>query len=131
MTTTSIEWIMKHGSTAQGKRELIAFLKGEVLTMKESILANCYQCTGFYTDSRKDCEVEQCPLHVFMPYRKGGAVKLRKVSEETKAKLRRARERRARKLCCRGMMSGIDFRWSRGDQQEEPQGKNMPEARIT
>ena len=97
MTTTNIEWIKKHGSTARGKRELIGFLRGEALTMKESILANCYQCAGFYMDGRKDCEVEGCPLHVFMPYRKGGAVKVRKVSEETKVKMRKARERKPRK----------------------------------
>jgi hypothetical protein len=82
MRTTSIEWITKHGSTAQGKRELIAFLKGEALTVKESILANYCQCTGFYLDGKKDWEVEQCPLHVFMLYRKGGAVKLRKDHQE-------------------------------------------------
>ncbi len=98
MTTTSLEWIKKHGSAAGGKREFIAFLRGKALTMKESILANCYQCTGFYLDGRKDCDVEECPLHVFMPYRKGGAVKVRKVSEETKAKMRKARERRAQKI---------------------------------
>jgi hypothetical protein len=96
--TTSIQWIKKHGSTARGKRELIAFLRGGTLTMKESILVNCYQCTGFYLDGRKDCEVEGCPLHVLMPYRKGGAVKVRKVSEETKAKMRVARERKAQKI---------------------------------
>ncbi len=98
MVTTSIQWIKKHGSTARGKRELIAFFKGETLTMKESVLANCYQCTGFYMDGRKDCEVEGCPLYVFMPYRKGGAIKVRKVSEETKAKMRKARERKAQKI---------------------------------
>lgn len=76
---------------------MLAFLKGEILTMRESILANCYQCTGFYLDGRKDCEVGGCPLHLFMPYRKGGAVKVRKVSEETKAKMRKAREGKARK----------------------------------
>jgi hypothetical protein len=98
MTTTSIEWIKRHGSTARGKRELIAFLGGEALTTKESILANCYECTGFYLDGRKDCEAEGRPFHVFMPYRKGGAVKVRKVSEETKAKMRKARERKALKI---------------------------------
>jgi hypothetical protein len=96
MTATTIEWIKKHGSTARGKRELIAFLRGETLTMKESILANCYECMGLYMDGRRDSEVEGCPLHVFMPYRKGGAVKVRKVSEETKAKMRKARDRKAR-----------------------------------
>ena len=61
MTTTSLEWIKKHGSAAGGKREFIAFLRGKALTMKESILANCYQCTGFYLDGRKDCDVEGLP----------------------------------------------------------------------
>jgi hypothetical protein len=98
MATTSIQWIKKHGTTAQGKRQLVAFLRGESLTMKDSILANCYECTGFYLGGRKDCEAEGCPLHGFMPYRKGGAVKVRKVSEETKAKMREARERKAQKI---------------------------------
>jgi hypothetical protein len=96
--TTSIPWIEKHGKTAQGKREWIAFLKGEPLTMKQRILGNCYQCTGFYTDGRKDCEAEECAFHVYMPYRKGGVAKVRKVSEETKTKMREARERKARKI---------------------------------
>ena len=84
----------EHGAR---KARMIGFFRGEALTMKESILANCYQCAGFYMDGRKDCEVEGCPLHVFMPYRKGGAVKVRKVSEETKAKMRKAREWKAQK----------------------------------
>ena len=98
MSTTDISWIEKHGITAQGKREYIAFLKGQTLTMKQRILANCYQCTGFYTDGRKDCEIEDCPLHVYMPFRKGGVMKTRTVSEETKAKLREARQGKGPKI---------------------------------
>jgi len=65
--------------------------------MKQRVLANCYQCTGMYTDGRDDCEVEDCAFHVYMPYRKGGVVKVRAVSEETKAKLREARLRKSPK----------------------------------
>ncbi len=98
MSTTDIKWIERHGTTAQGKREYIAFLKGANLTMKQRILANCYQCTGFFTDGRKDCEVEGCTFYVHMPYRRGGVAKVRTVSEETKTKMREARERKARKI---------------------------------
>ena len=98
MSTTSIEWIEKHGTTARGKKEYLAFLRGENLTMKQRILANCFQCTGMYTDGREDCQMEECTLHVYMPYRKGGAMKVRTMSEETKAKMREARLKRAIKI---------------------------------
>jgi hypothetical protein len=98
MSTTDITWVEKHGITAQGKKEYLAFLRGESLTMKQRILANCYQCGGVYTDGRHDCEVEECTFHVYMPYRKGGVAKVRKVSEETKAKLREARQRKGPKI---------------------------------
>ena len=98
MTTTSMEWIEKDGAAARGKREYLRFLRGQHLTMKQRVLANCYQCTGMYTDGREDCEIETCAFHVYMPYRKNGAVKVRKVSEETKAKMRKAREQKAQKI---------------------------------
>ena len=41
---------------------------------------------------------EGCTFHVYMPYRKGGVVKVRAVSEETKAKLREARLRKGAKI---------------------------------
>jgi hypothetical protein len=98
MSTNSIEWIEKHGTTAQGKKEYLAFLRGDNLTMKQRVLANCFQCTGMYTDGREDCQMEECTFHVYMPYRKGGVVKVRTVSEETKAKMREARLRKGSKI---------------------------------
>ena len=94
MTTTSMEWIEKSGAAARGKREYLRFLRGQHLTMKQRVLANCYQCTGMYTDGREDCEIETCAFHVYMPYRKNGAVKVRILSGETKEKLREARLRK-------------------------------------
>ncbi len=90
---TEIEAIEKHGITARGKKEYLAFLRGENLTMKQRMLANCYQCTGRYADGREDCEMDGCTFHVYMPYRKGGTMKVRVMSEETKAKMRKARQR--------------------------------------
>lgn len=66
--------------------------------MKQRILANCFQCTGMITDGREDCEREDCPLHAYMPYRKGGAVKVRSMSEEMKARLKKGRLQKAAKI---------------------------------
>ena len=34
-----------------------------------AIEAKCFDCTGQYSDGRKDCENTKCPLYTFMPYR--------------------------------------------------------------
>ncbi|MGD0236848.1 MAG: hypothetical protein ABSC55_20200 [Syntrophorhabdales bacterium] len=96
---TNVEWIEKNGTAARGKREYLAFLRGERLTLKQRVLANCYECTGMYTDGREDCEqMETCVFHVYMPYRKNGAVKERTLSKETKAKLREAQLQRGENI---------------------------------
>jgi hypothetical protein len=65
------DWIRENGTTAQGKKEYVKYLKsGQKLSPKQAILANCYQCLGFYVDGRHDCEIPDCPLYPFMPYRK-------------------------------------------------------------
>jgi hypothetical protein len=71
---------------AQGKEEFLRFQKGERLTMKEAILANCFQCAGFYSDGRKDCDVNTCPLHAFMPYNKDRVRRI--MSEEQRNQIR-------------------------------------------
>jgi len=64
-------WIRENGTTAQGKKEYVKYLEnGQKLSHKQAILANCYQCLGFYVDGRHDCEIPDCPLYPFMPYRK-------------------------------------------------------------
>jgi hypothetical protein len=98
MSTTSIEWIEKHGITAKGKKEYVAFLRGKSLTLRQAMLANCYQCTGYFTDGKQDCEMESCTFRPYMPYKKGGAVKVRTMSEDTKNKMREARERKGTKI---------------------------------
>jgi len=80
--------IEERGLQAQGKRELIAHLEGLAITMKKAILAKCYDCNGGYADGKVDCQSPRCPLHPFMPYREGGARKLRVLGDEQKAILK-------------------------------------------
>ena len=37
------------------------------LTMKNAILAKCWDCMGYYTDGKKDCRNYHCPLYNWMP----------------------------------------------------------------
>jgi len=64
-----IKDIKKYGVVAKGKRELIKHLRGEQLTFRETLLAKCYDCLGYYRDGKMDCNVPNCPLYQFMPYR--------------------------------------------------------------
>jgi hypothetical protein len=98
MMSTNMEWVEKNGTAARGKREYLAFLRGEHLTLKQRVLANCYECTGMYTDGREDCEMETCAFHVYMPYRKGSVMKVRAMSEDMKTKLRGGRERKGARI---------------------------------
>lgn len=99
MSIDNVKEVEKHGISARGKKEYLAFLQGKPLTMRQRVLANCYQCNAWYGDGRKDCEMaDNCTLHVYMPYRKGGAVKLAKpVSEEVRERMRKMREKKGHK----------------------------------
>ena len=57
------------GKKAKGRGELVRHRRGERLTLKEAVLANCYECMGGYTDGLCDCEIPDCPLYQFMPYK--------------------------------------------------------------
>jgi len=72
---------------AQGKREYMKHLKGQRLTHKQAILAECYACAAGYCDGRVDCQAEECPLHPFMPYVTGGPRKIEtRISPEDRAR---------------------------------------------
>ena len=83
-----IAHISEHGVQAQGKKELVAHLEGKTITLKSSILAKCYDCNGYYSDGKADCQCPSCPLYPLMPYQKGGPRKLKKVSPGEKERLR-------------------------------------------
>jgi len=65
-----IEWIKQHGKRAKGKKELIKYLEGGKLTYKQAVQAKCCECMGSFIDGLADCEIPDCPLYGFMPYRK-------------------------------------------------------------
>jgi len=65
--------IEQHGKTARGQKELLKHLSGGKLTFKQAIYARCYDCCGFYSDGKQDCNISRCPLHPFMAYNKNKA----------------------------------------------------------
>ncbi len=70
-----IEEIREHGITSRGKTHLIRHMEGERLTQRQAILAKCCECMGYHVDGRNDCDMPDCPLYPFMPYRSKGAGK--------------------------------------------------------
>jgi hypothetical protein len=57
------------GRVERGKKEHMKFKRGESLTRHEAILAQCYECCGYYADGKGDCKSTLCPLYQYMPYR--------------------------------------------------------------
>jgi len=62
-----LEQVKEMGGHVRGRNDYIRFLKGEKLTLSERILANCYECNGFYADGRADCECDSCPFYEVNP----------------------------------------------------------------
>ena len=54
----------------RGRDELIKYLRGERITHKQAVLAKCYECKGYCADGKVDCEIADCPLYLFNPFRK-------------------------------------------------------------
>lgn len=54
----------------KGYNQYEKFKKGEPLTFKGVILAQCYVCNG-EAEGGEDCLGVNCPLYQYMPYRKG------------------------------------------------------------
>ncbi len=52
----------------RGAREYKLYLNGKQLSYKQSILAKCYECMGYYADGTMDCRIYRCPLYSYMPY---------------------------------------------------------------
>jgi hypothetical protein len=55
----------------KGETEYKRFSKGERLSYKKAILAQCYVCNGL-NESNIDCQGKNCPLYQFQPYRNKG-----------------------------------------------------------
>ena len=63
-----IKNIRQYGKTARGQKEILKHLSGERLTLKQAVYAKCYDCAGFYSDGKVDCNMPHCSLHPFMAY---------------------------------------------------------------
>lgn len=83
----NIEDIKKYGKSAQGRKELKDYFLGKQLTARQAILATCYGCMGMYVDGRVDCNIPDCPLYPFMPYRAGEKLVMRNISDEQKKEM--------------------------------------------
>ncbi len=71
-----------------GKADYERFKRGEQLTHRTAILAQCYVCNGM-GEGGEDCKGKSCPLYQFMPYR-ADRVKKAATPEQLEA-LRQAR----------------------------------------
>jgi hypothetical protein len=40
------------------------------LSLRQAVSANCALCLGFYVDGKHDCEMPECPLYPWAPYKK-------------------------------------------------------------
>jgi hypothetical protein len=61
-----------------GRACLLKLLKGSKLTRRESQAAFCCECMGLYADKVCDCEMCECPMYEYMPYRKDRKRPIRK-----------------------------------------------------
>jgi len=83
-----IEEIEKYGKSFKGRGELIKHLKGEILTQRQAILAKCYDCTGYYSDSVKECDLLNCSLQPHNPYNKKRIIrKVKPMTDGQKVKM--------------------------------------------
>lgn len=90
-----ISTIEENGLSARGKKEILKHLYGERLTVRQMCIAKCYDCMGYYSDGRgQDCKIPECPLYPLMPYREGEKYVGKKMSDETRAKMRSAAQAR-------------------------------------
>jgi len=55
-------------ASLKGRRELEKFERGEKLTWKQAIRAQCYVCNGL-DEGLEDCQGASCPLYTFFPYK--------------------------------------------------------------
>ena len=61
--------ILETAPASGGKTNLLKHLYGDRLTRNAAITAKCCDCMGYYIDGRADCEMPECPLYPYMPYK--------------------------------------------------------------
>lgn len=90
MNSDNISWIREHGKTAQGKNEYLDYLEsGKKLSPAKALKAQCFQCMNSYLGGKDDCEIIDCPLYPYMPYRKDNVKAKRVMSEKQQDSLQK------------------------------------------
>jgi hypothetical protein len=105
---TMYEQIEQHGGRFQGKQELLKHLSGKQITLRQALKAKCYECLGYFEDGRQDCQMPNCPLYPWMPYREGGVRQGRAMNAEQR-EAAAARMRAARKQLSPVQVTGDDL----------------------
>lgn len=114
--------IERHGKQAQGRKELVAHLEGERLTLRQMILAKCYDCMGYYADGRTDCNISGCALYPLMPYRKGEKYRTFTLSEDQI----KARKERGRSIHRKTPYFALEHEAPLAGEKENPGGISYP-----
>ena len=57
----------KSGPRRKGKKELVAYLEGGVLTRNQAIKAKCFDCDGM--GDTGECEIVSCALFLYSPFK--------------------------------------------------------------
>ena len=65
-----LEEVKKYGKKAKGKLPLIRHLEGKRITRKDAIDAKCYECNGYCADGVEECNIRDCPLWPYSPFRR-------------------------------------------------------------
>ena len=79
---------------ARGNKEFKKYQMGDRLTQRQAILAKCADCMGFYFDGRIDCQLPDCPLYPYRPYKDIPVLRSdtpRKAPHGTSKKIRKGR----------------------------------------
>jgi len=82
-----VDAINEFGKEAKGRRELLRHFGGERNTIRQMVLAKCYDCMGYFNDGKIDCEVTLCPLYPIMAYRGGEKYATKVLSDAHRKKL--------------------------------------------
>lgn len=60
---------IENSPISSGRTNMLKFINGKNLTYKQAVLAKCFECCNGYIDTRQDCQIADCPLYGFMPYK--------------------------------------------------------------
>ena len=57
-------------TSTPGERYLKKYREGGKITLKQAVIAHCYDCMAGYADGKLNCEIKDCSLFPWMPYKR-------------------------------------------------------------